>query len=75
MADSSPGLPKRAVVLLGNIPDSLTDTGLGELVQEHGLTVERTQRLDEKRRLITVSGVDEGTPSASSTHGFSIPTN
>ena len=61
MADSSPGPPKRAVVLLGNIPDSLPDTTLREFVQEHGLTVERVQRLEEKRRLITVSGMDEGT--------------
>ena len=61
MADSSSGLPKRAVVLLGNVPDSLTDTALDEVVQEHGLTVERAQNLEKKRRLITLSGMDEGT--------------
>ena len=61
MADSSPGLLKRAVVLLGNVPDSLTDTALNEVVQGHGLTVEKAQNLEERRRLITVSGTEEGT--------------
>lgn len=61
MADSSPGPPTRAVVLLADIPDSLPDTNISELVQEHGLTVERIQEVEEKRRLITVSGVEEGT--------------
>lgn len=61
MADSSPGLAKRASVLLGNIPVSLSDPTVCEFVQEHGLSVERSHRLEERKRLlITVSGSDEG---------------
>ena len=61
MADCSPGLPKTAVVLLGNIPISLSDATFDQFAQERSLTVENVQhKLKEKRRLITVSGTDEG---------------
>ena len=68
MADCSPGLLKTAVVLLGNIPISLSDATFDQFAQERSLTVKNVQhKLKEKRWLITVCGTDEGTYSCSCT--------